>query len=209
MQHRNPLTRPQLFVIGAAPTSVSMGLPGAHDEVRAYAERIRMAWDAFWNADFVPWAKQNGFGDIAGAPPTPGGKVIGDVLGSDPAKVAEQKKKIALFDTIVNDRNAFMRAYDDAQSATLVTGDSASSIWQALFLKGETALKNDRQAMVRLGWSFTSPEPGALESQGGVDGPLDSLSKTVGQAADTAKTIALVAGILGVTFIAVTVLKKK
>lgn len=173
--------RPRVPRIGAPPVLVEAGAPGAREEVRAYAERIRQAWAAFWSADVRPWAQKH-FDIDPAVDIDPTKIVLGDVLGSDPAKVAAQKKRIALFDRLVKDRNAF-EVYRQALQGFDIGGPSPSQAWQALQLH-EAALKADRASLASDGQKLTTPDV-VLEEPGGVEGGSDSISgaaKTVGTA---------------------------
>jgi hypothetical protein len=167
-------------VVGAPPMLV------AFTDVRAYAERIRFAWDTFWDVDFVPWAKVAGFGDIGN---TPEGIVIGDIIGGTPEEQAKAKLAMAYFDRVVNHYSAF-RAYRDKIQGFDVLGPSPSQAWQELFVIGESTLKLDRKDLASVGGTLKSPDPGALELPGGVE-PKN-------EAASTIKTVAIAAGVAAV-----------
>lgn len=161
--------------LGAPPAVVEAGAPGAREEVRAYAERIRQAWALFWDVDVRPWVKKY-FGEDPGTG-MPSGTVIGDVLGSDPAKVAAQKQRIALFSKINADRAAF-EAYRAELATFSISGPSPSQAWQALQI-AEDVLKKDRAALGATGEvKLSSAEPGALEKPGGLDQGLGSTIET-------------------------------
>jgi hypothetical protein len=168
-------------IVGAPPMLV------AGTDVRAYAERIRFAWETFWNVDFVPWAKHAGFGDLAGMPPE--GIVIGDVIGGTPEEQAKAKVAIAYFDRVVNDFRTF-RAYRDKIQGFDLLGPSPSQAWQELYVLGEQTLKKDRADFASVGGKLATPDPGALELVGGVE-PKN-------EAASTIKTVAIAAAVAAV-----------
>lgn len=146
--------------LGAPPTSVEYSLPGAHEDVSAYADRIEQAWSDFWDRDVRPWSKNEWI--------TPSGTVIGDVLPTGtPDQQAKQKADLALFQKMVSDRQTFEK-YKDEKTWYSFLGPTTSAAWQR-FQLFEQDLNNDRDALaLTTGKPLVSPKPGQLEAPGGL-----------------------------------------
>lgn len=134
-------------VVGAPPTSVEYGLPGARDEVRAYAGRIDAAWTAFQTQDLAPW--------LASLPRDTTGKIM---LASGQRATLD----------MIRDRRTAFAAYKTQIDTFDITGPSPSQAWQRLQLF-EDDYKDSREQFSKMsGKPLASPGGKPLEQPGGV-----------------------------------------
>lgn len=134
-------------VVGAPPAIVEWGLPGARDEVRAYAARIDAAWTAFQTMDVNPW--------LASLPRDSAGKLV---LTSD---------QRTMLDTL-RDRRTEFAAYKAQIDTFDITGPTPAQAWQRLQLF-EDEYKDSREKFSKLiGKPLASPGGKPLEQPGGV-----------------------------------------
>lgn len=195
---RNRELRGRAPRIGAAPMVVQTGAPGAREETRAYAERIRSAWRAFFAQDVSPWAKQHFDATIPPDGTGPGGIVIGDVIGSDPAKVKAQKARAELLDRLLSHRQKF-EAFVEAIGSFSIGGPSPAEAWTTL--EGwEATLKSDRTDLAADRGPLKSDDPGKLDEAGGINAAASSIAgavKTAGVAAVALGGLYVVGKVLG------------
>lgn len=144
------VSRVSPVAIGEAPFVVSAGLPGAREEVRAFANRIAAAWQDFLVTDFA-----SAFYD--GTKHTPSQLALMNAIRAHHAEFEAYRAKISTFD---------------------LAGPSPSEAWQALIVF-ETQLRTDRANFGAAIKPLASKAPPPLENEGGVkqEGPLDKLTK--------------------------------
>ncbi|MEY5061718.1 MAG: hypothetical protein RIS45_1639 [Planctomycetota bacterium] len=172
--------------VGAPPAIVEAGLPGARDEVRAYATRIADKWAAFWDEDVSSWSKANKVANYKEA-----FDLIDRGLGSesdldlDDEELKEKKRLVGIYESLSDKRKSF-DDYREKISSFSLTGPSPSEAWQTLQTH-EDALNESREALEKeTGEPLKSKKPAPLEVAGGVKQgvkeTIEQTAKTVGSA---------------------------
>lgn len=172
-------------VVGAPPVSVSWGLPGARDEVRAYVARVDAAADLM-QGRFADWTAEKKGGGVA--------------LTDDEIKYLADWPSFY----------ARWKAWTVQLDSFDPTGPSPSEAWQKteVFEKELESLRVRFAALTTATTTKAPPPPGPLEDPGGIKqpGPLEALTGVDANAIPWTG-ILIVGGIIGGGLVLASVMK--